>query len=65
MAEDFREANPTIQVHHKAGRNGALLLDERYWLPVCLPCHEWIHGNGKLARAIGLILDLQTYEKEN
>lgn len=26
-------------VHHKAGRIGALLLDETRWLPLCRPCH--------------------------
>lgn len=46
----FLEANPTcarcgqwaFQVHHKAGRVGALLLDDSKWLAVCAFCHEWI-----------------------
>lgn len=30
------------QCHHMRGRIGALLLDERYWLPVCAVHHHWI-----------------------
>ena|ERR1035437_1916828 len=55
----FREARPSSQIHHRAGRNGKLLLDERYWLPVCAPCHRWITDNGRAARTLGLTVDLK------
>lgn len=46
------------QCHHVRGRNGDLLLDERYWLPVCNSCHRWITEHGKLARKLGLSADV-------
>ena len=52
--------HPSSQIHHRAGRNGKMLLEERYWLAVCNLCHEWIHANGKKARTLGLIIDLKT-----
>ena len=42
-------------VHHKRGRLGKLLLDERHWLPCCLQSHDWIHANISLARSLDLI----------
>ena len=42
-------------VHHKRGRLGPLLLDERYWLPTCIASHDWIHANISLARSLDLI----------
>jgi len=31
-----------ITCHHKRGRTGDLLMDERYWLPVCVGHHTYI-----------------------
>ncbi len=42
-------------VHHKRGRLGPLLLDERHWLPTCIHSHDWIHSNIALARSLDLI----------
>lgn len=50
--------NPTSECHHKAGRNSRLLLLQEYWLPVCSSCHSWITAHGKIAREIGLSIDL-------
>lgn len=35
------------QVHHQLGREGDLLNNEPYWLPICDPCHRFIttHSN--------------------
>ncbi len=41
--------------HHKRGKLGALLMDERYWLPVCRKLHNWIRDNPKIARDLGLL----------
>jgi hypothetical protein len=30
-------------LHHKRGRIGRLLTDERFWMAVCRPCHDRIH----------------------
>jgi ribosomal protein S27AE len=57
----FLEANPTcarcgqwaFQIHHKAGRIGALLLDESKWLAVCGFCHDEITRNPAQAIADG------------
>jgi hypothetical protein len=53
-----RTIRQTSDCHHVRGRNGALLLDERYWLAVCRWCHEWITLHGREARALGLIEDV-------
>lgn len=43
-------------VHHMKGRVGPLLLDERFWLPVCRTAHNWIGANVAKAKARGWIL---------
>ncbi len=45
----------STEIHHKRGRNGELLLDERYWLAVSSENHTWIHNNIAEARKLGLI----------
>lgn len=30
------------EVHHKGGRTNELLLEKKYWLPVCSGCHRLI-----------------------
>ncbi len=44
------------QCHHKKGRNGALLLDERYWLPVSTAGHNEINSRPEWAREKGFII---------
>lgn len=48
----------TTDCHHIRGRNGDLLLDERYWLPVCRQCHDFIGEHGKIARNLGFVQDV-------
>lgn len=50
-----RPCLPT-EIHHQMGRVGfaddkeiPLLLDVRYWIPVCREAHEWITKNSKEA----------------
>lgn len=62
----FLKANPKCQaglegckkesecVHHKAGRVGKKLHDQKDWLAVCLPCHATIHVRDLEAKAKGL-----------
>lgn len=47
---------PSQEIHHKRGRSGRLLCDERFLMAVCNPCHSKIHENGRWARAMGLLL---------
>lgn len=58
----YRPGRPVIRrtadCHHIRGRNGALLMDERYWLPVCRQCHDFITEHGKLARSLGFVQDV-------
>ena len=42
-------------VHHTRGRAGTLLLDERFWLPVCRGAHRFIQENPAEARRLGLL----------
>ena len=44
------------EIHHQRGRVGARLLDERYWLAVCRPCHQWIEEHPAEARGRGWTL---------
>lgn len=41
------------QIHHKAGRQGNMLLDEKYWLQVDFPCHRKIEDNPTWAKEKG------------
>ena len=43
-------------VHHRAGRLAGNYLDESTWLPVCRPCHDYIHSHPKQARQLGLLV---------
>jgi hypothetical protein len=64
-SKDFRESNPICQikspvctgqtngVHHKAGKIGDLLNDEKYWMAACNPCNGWIEDNDAEARKLG------------
>lgn len=45
-----------VEVHHKAGRVGKLLNDERWWLAVSRAGHTFIHANPNLARERGWII---------
>lgn len=45
--------NPATDVHHTRGRAGKLLLDVRYWLPLCRSCHRWVGENPEAARRLG------------
>lgn len=45
------------EIHHKAGRYCKLLCDYRMFAAICRECHEWIHANGRQARADGWIYD--------
>ena len=48
--------NEAGQIHHIRGRSKDFLCDTRYWLAVCIGCHDWIHSNMKKARELRLIL---------
>ena len=41
-------------VHHKRGR-GKFLMDKETWLPVCRPCHTFIHDNPQWAYENGML----------
>lgn len=46
----------TRDCHHKKKR-GDLLMVEKYWLPVCGFCHDWIGRNSDEARWMGLTIN--------
>jgi hypothetical protein len=37
------DTDASVEVHHKAGRVGGLLLNEDHWLAVCRYCHNRLH----------------------
>jgi hypothetical protein len=45
----------THDCHHQRGRILGLLLDERYWLPVCRAHHDLAKDKPTDARALGLL----------
>jgi hypothetical protein len=46
-----------IQLHHKRGRIGALLSDERYFCSLCDKHHKFVELNPVVAKAMGLSMD--------
>ena len=44
---------PTTDIHHRLGRIGPLLTNERHWLAVSRESHRWIHDHPAQARARG------------
>lgn len=66
--KEWKEENPlcmaklsgctkhTIDCHHMKGKIELLLLDEKFWLPVCRNCHNWIERNPNDAKEKGLSL---------
>lgn len=62
----FLKANPVCKgdlpgckkvattIHHSVGRVGEDLHDQKFWVPMCLPCHIEIHTNELLAKTTGL-----------
>lgn len=46
----------TTDVHHKKGRLGKLLLDQRFWLAVSRKGHKWIEENPLEAKKLGYSL---------
>lgn len=52
----------TEDCHHTRGRRGELLLDERFWFPVCRRHHDWIRDNPTEARKIGLLPPVGQYD---
>jgi len=51
-------SNFSSEIHHTRGRTGRLLRDQRFWMPVCRRCHEWIHTNMNEARKVDLLCQL-------
>ena len=43
------------ECHHSRGRIGKLLLDKRYWVPLCRDCHDLAHREIAKAREFGII----------
>lgn len=52
-------------LHHKRGRVGDLLTDERYFLGLCRDHHNWVHLNPIAALEMGLSEKRLAKEKTN
>ena len=52
-----RRVRRATQVHHQRGRLGPLLMDQRFWIPTCQECHDFIHNNIEAARRLGFICE--------
>lgn len=40
-------------IHHKAGRVGDKLMDQKFWMAACNSCNLWVEVNDKEAREKG------------
>ena len=49
---------PSEDLHHRAGRIGSLLTDERYFMAVSRICHGKIHTNPKESREKGWLITI-------
>jgi hypothetical protein len=47
-------------VHHRKGRIGTLMLDEKYWLACCMECHNFIEIRPEWAKEKGFSLNRLT-----
>lgn len=47
---------PSTEVHHRRGREGARLLDERFWAASCRACNEYAEEHTGDALACGWLL---------
>jgi hypothetical protein len=45
---------PSESVHHQKGRVGDLLLDQRYWLALCIKCHQHFETHPQEAKKKGI-----------
>lgn len=44
------------QIHHRKGRDGDLVDNPDYLLPVCWACHRYIHGNPSESYEMGWMI---------
>jgi hypothetical protein len=45
-----------LDLHHKKGRTGNLLIDDRYFCSLCRPHHQWVEDHPAEAQLMGLSL---------
>ncbi len=48
--------NRSTNIHHMKGQAGLMMNDTRYFLAVCVPCHDYIESHKNEMRAKGIIL---------
>ena len=51
------------EVHHKRGRLGPLLRDQRHWMAISKQGHRWVHAHPKEARARGWLCEAGLWNK--
>lgn len=61
VCEVYDCAKPSTNLHHKAGRDGSLLTDERYFMACCSSCHpQRIHFESPAwARESGYLITIK------
>lgn len=47
---------PSVDIHHKAGREGKLLYAVKYFMAVSRKCHDWIESHRSQAEEKGWII---------
>lgn len=52
------------EVHHKNGRRGKLLRDQRFWIALSKQGHRWCHQNISAARALGFFCQVGKWNKQ-
>lgn len=51
---DAKCNEPATEVHHRRGRVGALLLDQRYWSAMCSRHHRYVTEHPAHAYSLGI-----------
>ena len=48
---------PSTEIHHRRGRWKSRLNATEWWLGICRPCHDYIHGNPAWAYERGYLIE--------
>lgn len=54
-----------LTIHHLIGREGDNMLDDKNWMTLCMPCHQFVHQAGSWAYEHGFLKTKHSKEYNN
>lgn len=54
-----------VDIHHRRGRAGRMLLAREWWVTICRDCHDWVGRNPVEAQAYDLLAGKGEWLKRN